>query len=455
MSKGKILVIDDSPLVRKLAEVSLQEAGYEVFTADNGEDGLKIAEKEMPDLILVDFIMPKMTGSQFCLLLKEKEKLKDIPILLITGKGEAVGQAFIEKYGVQDYFIKPFKSEDLVERVDFMLGKILPKEKIEEIQSPITEKIDIEQPTEEKITEIFEPELKLIPEEESFLPEKPLEKIDISPTEEITPQIPEEKTIEFPFLEETEEAPVENYEETFEKEIQPPDIQDEVQSLVPEEPELYEKPLIEEKIEEITYIPEEIFDIEEKIEEVKISEEAEKIPVTIEKTPSQEIPLSKEEVSESQIEVIGKIIEDKLNEFYDKINELIKYSIEINFKKFGIIKEDKVILGGKTSAGNVEELMDFISRSKLTGFLTFFSYDVIFEFLLIEGKIVYGIASSLKSKFGNKFLKDFTAEEIKELTSESLAILLKTKIDSFILEEREKSDTYLDSLPRYDIKEFI
>ncbi|MCX7987923.1 MAG: response regulator, partial [Thermodesulfovibrio sp.] len=76
MSKGKILVIDDSPLVRKLAEVSLQEAGYEVFTADNGEDGLKIAENVNPDLILVDFIMPKMTGSQFCILLKENEKLK-------------------------------------------------------------------------------------------------------------------------------------------------------------------------------------------------------------------------------------------------------------------------------------------------------------------------------------------------------------------------------------------
>ncbi len=453
MSKGKILVIDDSPLVRKLAEVSLQEAGYEVFTADNGEDGLKIAEREMPDLILVDFIMPKMTGSQFCLLLKENKKMKEIPILLVTGKGEAVGQAFIEKYGVQDYFIKPFKSEDLVEKVEVMLGKFLPEEKKEEIQIPIAEKIDFEQPTEEKITEIFEPELKLIPEEESFLPEKPLEKIDIFPKEEITPEIPERETIEFPFLEENEEAPVENYEETFEKEIGPLEIQDEVQSLIPEETESYEKPLIEEKTEEITYIPEEVIDFEEKMEEVKISEEAEEIPAIIEKTPSQEIHLFKEEVPESKIEIIGKIIEDKLNEFYDKISELIKYSIEINFKKFGNIKEDKIILGGKTSTYNVEELMDFISRSKLTGFLTFLGYDAIFEFLLIEGKIVYGIASSLKSKFGNKFLKDFTAEEIKELTSQSLAILLKTKIDSFVLEEREKSDTYLDTLPRYDIKD--
>ncbi len=451
MSKGKILVIDDSPLVRKLAEVSLQEAGYEVFTADNGEDGLKIAEKEIPDLILVDFIMPKMTGSQFCILLKENEKLKDIPILLITGKGEAVGQAFIEKYGVQDYFIKPFKSEDLVEKVEIMLGKFLPEEKKEEIS--------VELPSEEKIPEIFEAEIKLIPEEETIIPQKPFEKIKLPSAEEISTEIPEEKPIEFPFFEGIEESPVEKSEETLEKEIQPASTEKEIELSFSEDFELYEKPITEEKTEEIkeeiTYIPEEIIDIEEKIEEVKISEELEEIPVIIEETQSKELPLVKEETPEAKIEGIEKIIDDKLNQFYDKINELIKYSIESSFKKFGIIKDERIILGGKTSTCDVKELIEFMSKSKLTGFLTIFGYDLTFEFLLIEGKIVYGIASSLKSEFGSRFLKDFTAEEIKKLTVQSLDILMKTKTDSFILEERDKSDTYLDTLPRYDIKEII
>jgi len=76
MGEGKILVVDDSPLVRKLAEISLQEAGYEVYTANNGEEGLKIAETVKPDLILVDFIMPKMTGSQLCKLIRDHKLLK-------------------------------------------------------------------------------------------------------------------------------------------------------------------------------------------------------------------------------------------------------------------------------------------------------------------------------------------------------------------------------------------
>ena len=118
MEKGTIVVIDDSPLVRRLAEVALQEEGYKVFLAQDGEEGLKIANEVIPSLILVDFIMPKISGYQFCQMMRENDHLKDIPIILITGKGEDAGKKFMEKFGIADYFIKPFKSEALVAKVN-------------------------------------------------------------------------------------------------------------------------------------------------------------------------------------------------------------------------------------------------------------------------------------------------------------------------------------------------
>lgn len=117
MSKGKVLIIDDSPTVRKLAEVVLTEAGYEVFGAEDGEEGLKIAEEVLPSIILVDFIMPKINGYQFCKMARSNQILKDVPVILITAKGEDVGEKFTEQFGVVDYFIKPFQPEELVEKV--------------------------------------------------------------------------------------------------------------------------------------------------------------------------------------------------------------------------------------------------------------------------------------------------------------------------------------------------
>lgn len=127
MSKGKILVIDDSPIVRKLAEMALADEGYEVFTAENGEDGLRLAEEIVPSVILVDFIMPRMSGYQFCQLLRENQGLKDTPIILITAKGDDVGRKFSERFAVSDYFIKPFKSEALVDKVNAIVLGTMPE----------------------------------------------------------------------------------------------------------------------------------------------------------------------------------------------------------------------------------------------------------------------------------------------------------------------------------------
>jgi len=128
MGKGRVVVIDDSPTVRKLAEVVLAEEGYNVYTAEDGEEGIKIAEEVLPSVILVDFIMPRVNGYQFCKMVRNNQFLKDVPVILITAKGEDVGEKFTEKFGVVDYFIKPFQPEELVEKVN----SIVQSQRVEE-----------------------------------------------------------------------------------------------------------------------------------------------------------------------------------------------------------------------------------------------------------------------------------------------------------------------------------
>jgi len=120
--RKKVLVIDDSPTVRRLAELVLSQAGYEVYTAPDGDEGLEMAKEVIPSIILVDFIMPKMNGYKLCKTIRSDPALKDTPLILITAKGDDVGQTFEEKFGVLHYFQKPFEPDDLVRKINDVLG---------------------------------------------------------------------------------------------------------------------------------------------------------------------------------------------------------------------------------------------------------------------------------------------------------------------------------------------
>ncbi|MDX9715420.1 MAG: response regulator [Dissulfurispiraceae bacterium] len=118
MKKGKVVVIDDSPIARRLAMATLSEEGYKVYTAEDGEEGYKLAEEVIPNVVLVDFIMPRMNGYQFCKMMRDNEALKNIPIILVTAKGEDAGEQFRKKFGVCDYLIKPFEPSELIDKVN-------------------------------------------------------------------------------------------------------------------------------------------------------------------------------------------------------------------------------------------------------------------------------------------------------------------------------------------------
>ena len=134
MSKDgiKVLLVDDSPTVRRLGELILSQHGYSVFTAEDGEQGLEMVQKIRPTVILVDFIMPNMNGHTFCRKVREDESMKDVPLILISSKGESVGEAFEKEFGVLYYFAKPFEPDELINKLEDVLKDVVIEEPAEE-----------------------------------------------------------------------------------------------------------------------------------------------------------------------------------------------------------------------------------------------------------------------------------------------------------------------------------
>src|SRR3954453_3559012 len=123
MAGELVLVIDDSPTITKVVQLVLTKAGYQVQTAPDGEAGLEAVRSQRPDLILLDFVMPKMNGYQFCRELTADPKLRDIPVVLMSAKGDQVGERFVKVMGIVDYITKPFSPEAITAVVQHTIGK--------------------------------------------------------------------------------------------------------------------------------------------------------------------------------------------------------------------------------------------------------------------------------------------------------------------------------------------
>ncbi|TFH01540.1 MAG: response regulator [Candidatus Thorarchaeota archaeon] len=118
----KILVVDDEDLTTELAKTFLEKHGFVVIIASDGEEGLKIAEAEIPDLILLDVMLPIIDGFAVCKKLKESEKFKDTPILMFTAKGLNSDIEKGEAAGADEYIVKPFSGKALVATIRKHLG---------------------------------------------------------------------------------------------------------------------------------------------------------------------------------------------------------------------------------------------------------------------------------------------------------------------------------------------
>ncbi len=120
---AKILIAEDEPDIRELVAFMLRFAGYEVVAASNGEEAVQIASREIPDLILMDVRMPRMTGYDACRLMKGNPDLRDVPVVFLSAKGqESEIQSGLEA-GAEEYLLKPFSPDELTNRVRSILAK--------------------------------------------------------------------------------------------------------------------------------------------------------------------------------------------------------------------------------------------------------------------------------------------------------------------------------------------
>jgi DNA-binding response OmpR family regulator len=122
----KILTVDDSTTIRKIVKRALDSFNCEILEAQNGVEGLAMANKKKPDMILLDITMPVMTGVEMLERLKGEQELKEIPVIMLTAESgkEAVTKAV--RMGIKDYIVKPFKGPELVERIQKHI-RMMPK----------------------------------------------------------------------------------------------------------------------------------------------------------------------------------------------------------------------------------------------------------------------------------------------------------------------------------------
>jgi two-component system phosphate regulon response regulator PhoB len=118
-----VLIVDDDPDIRDIATMKLEQAGLEVFTESDGEAGLAAALELTPDLLLLDWMMPRLTGLEVCARLREHAPTARTPVILLTAKAQ---EADLERgfaAGATDYIVKPFSPRELVARVTAALGR--------------------------------------------------------------------------------------------------------------------------------------------------------------------------------------------------------------------------------------------------------------------------------------------------------------------------------------------
>ncbi|WP_040725917.1 phosphate regulon transcriptional regulator PhoB [Thiomicrorhabdus sp. Kp2] len=128
MGQSNILVIEDEAAIRDMLKFTLSSSNYQVREASNAEDGWKLVLEEIPDLILLDWMMPGTPGVTLAQRLRQNDKTKAIPIIMLTARGEEEDQVQGFNAGADDYVVKPFSPRALVARIQALLRRQMPEQ---------------------------------------------------------------------------------------------------------------------------------------------------------------------------------------------------------------------------------------------------------------------------------------------------------------------------------------
>jgi twitching motility two-component system response regulator PilH len=120
---ARILIIEDSPTDTRVFTSLLERNGHEVIAAENAEDGIDMAKKQRPDLVLMDVILPGMNGFQATRALSKDPATSTIPVIIVSTKGMETDRVWGMRQGAKDYVVKPPNEKDLIQRIEAALGQ--------------------------------------------------------------------------------------------------------------------------------------------------------------------------------------------------------------------------------------------------------------------------------------------------------------------------------------------
>jgi len=123
MAEEKILVVDDEEHIQELIKFNLEKSGYKVICADNGIDAIKIAKEQLPQIMLLDLMLPGMDGLDVCKEIRKDSNMSNMPIIMITAKSEEIDKIIGLELGADDYITKPFSVRELVARIKAILRR--------------------------------------------------------------------------------------------------------------------------------------------------------------------------------------------------------------------------------------------------------------------------------------------------------------------------------------------
>lgn len=127
-AKHKILIVDDEPDILELIEYNLKKEGYQVYTASNGQEGVALAKKVLPDLIILDVMMPKMDGIEACRIMRAMPEFKNTFMIFLTARSEEYSEIAGFNVGADDYIAKPIKPRSLISRINAILRRNVQSE---------------------------------------------------------------------------------------------------------------------------------------------------------------------------------------------------------------------------------------------------------------------------------------------------------------------------------------
>jgi two-component system phosphate regulon response regulator PhoB len=121
-----VLIVEDEKSISTLLKYNLEKEGYTIIISQNGEDGIEQVKKNLPDLVILDWMLPDLSGIAVCDLIKREPRLKSIPVIMLTAKSEETDKIRGFETGADDYVTKPFSTKELVLRIQALLKRVKP-----------------------------------------------------------------------------------------------------------------------------------------------------------------------------------------------------------------------------------------------------------------------------------------------------------------------------------------